>query len=91
MSRHDVDIPIYALTPVESTQRRLALYRNVHPVFMGRTNDREDALRAAERILLEKGAVRRGDLLVLTVGEPMGAPGGTNTLKIVRVGEHARG
>ena len=27
-----------------------------------------------------------GDLLVLTFGEPMGAPGGTNTLKIVRVG-----
>ena len=89
MSRHDVDIPIYALTPIESTQRRLALYRNVHPVFMGRTNDREGALRAAERILLEKGAVKRGDLLVLTVGEPMGAPGGTNALKIVRVGEHA--
>jgi pyruvate kinase len=89
MSRHDVDIPIYALTPSESTQRRLALYRNVHPVYMGRTNDRDGALRAAERILLEQGAVRRGDLLVLTFGEPMGAPGGTNTLKIVRVGEHA--
>ena len=89
MSRHDVDIPIYALTPSEHTQRRLALYRNVHPVFMGRTNDREGALRAAERILLEQGAVKRGDLLVLTVGEPMGAPGGTNALKIVRVGEHA--
>jgi pyruvate kinase len=88
MSRHDVDIPIYALTPVEATQRRLALYRNVHPLFMGRTNDRDGALRAAERILLEQGAVRRGDLLVLTVGEPMGQPGGTNTLKIVRVGEH---
>jgi pyruvate kinase len=26
---------------------------------------------------------------VLTIGEPMGQPGGTNTLKIVRVGEHA--
>ena len=54
---------------------------------MGRTNDREGALRASERILLEQGAVKRGDLIVLTVGEPMGQPGGTNTLKIVRVGE----
>ncbi|MBM4382841.1 MAG: pyruvate kinase [Deltaproteobacteria bacterium] len=87
MSRHDVDIPIYALTPSEATQRRLSLYRNVHPVYMGRTNDREGALRAAERILLEQGAVKRGDLIVLTVGEPMGQPGGTNTLKIVRVAE----
>jgi pyruvate kinase len=89
MSRHDVDIPIYALTSSQATQRRLSLFRNVHPVYMGRSNDREGALRAAERILLEQGAVRRGDLIVLTVGEPMGQPGGTNTLKIVRVAEEA--
>ena len=32
--------------------------------------------------------VRRGSLreLIVTLGEPMGQPGGTNTLKIVRVG-----
>ena len=47
------------------------------------------ALASAERLLLEKGVVKRGDLIVLTVGEPMGQAGGTNTLKIVRVGEHA--
>jgi pyruvate kinase len=88
MSRHDVDIPIYALTSSEATRRRLSLYRNVHPVFMGRTNDREGALAAAERILLERGAIARGQLLVLTVGEPMGQSGGTNTLKIVEVGAH---
>jgi len=27
---------------------------------------------------------------VLTIGEPIGKAGGTNTLKIVRVGEHLR-
>jgi pyruvate kinase len=32
--------------------------------------------------------VEKGDLIVLTVGEPIGCTGGTNTLKIVRVGEH---
>ncbi|MGZ9060244.1 MAG: pyruvate kinase alpha/beta domain-containing protein, partial [Burkholderiaceae bacterium] len=42
---------------------------------------------AAERLLLDKELVKRGDLIVLTVGEPMGQPGGTNALKIVRVGE----
>jgi pyruvate kinase len=89
MSRHDIDIPIYALTPSIATQRRLALYRNVHPVFLPKTDDREAALRLAERILLQQGYVKRGDLIVITVGEPMGQPGGTNALKIVRVGEHA--
>jgi pyruvate kinase len=30
--------------------------------------------------------VREGDLIILTSGEPIGKSGGTNTLKIVRVG-----
>jgi pyruvate kinase len=89
MSRHDVDIPIYALTPSAATARRLALYRNVRPLHFSAGADRDAALAAAEQLLLDKGVVKRGDLIVLTVGEPMGQAGGTNTLKIVRVGEHA--
>ena len=89
MSRHDVDIPIYALTSRIATARRLALYRNVRPLHFPTLADRDASLAAAERLLLEKGVVKRGDLIVLTVGEPMGQAGGTNTLKIVRVGEHA--
>jgi pyruvate kinase len=89
MSRHDVDIPIYALTPSAATARRLALYRNVRPLHFAAGADRDAALAGAERLLLDKGVVKRGDLVVLTVGEPMGQAGGTNALKIVRVGEHA--
>jgi pyruvate kinase len=89
MSRHDIDIPIYALTPNASTSRKLALYRNVHPLTLPSTDERDAALAQAERLLLSQGVVKRGDLVVLTVGEPMGQPGGTNTLKIVRVGEHS--
>jgi len=86
MSRHDIDVPIYAMTPSTATQRRLALYRNVRPLHFPITDDRDRALGAAEQLLLERGRVKPGDLIVLTCGEPMGQPGGTNTLKIVRVG-----
>ena len=41
-----------------------------------------------EQVLLEQGVVDYGDLIVLTIGEPIGSSGGTNTLKIVRVGDH---
>ncbi|HYF18687.1 MAG TPA: pyruvate kinase, partial [Ramlibacter sp.] len=34
MSRHRIHIPIYALTPKLSTQRKMALYRNVRPLLM---------------------------------------------------------
>jgi pyruvate kinase len=87
MSRHDIDIPIFAFTPSVQTHRRLALYRNVTPIFLPRSDDRDAALAQTEKLLLGAGKVKRGDLVVLTVGEPMGQPGGTNTLKIIRVGE----
>jgi pyruvate kinase len=88
MSRHDIDIPIFAMTPSVSTQRRLALYRNVHTLHLEAHTDRDAALAEAGRLLLVHKHVKPGDLVVLTCGEPMGQPGGTNALKIVRVGEH---
>ena len=36
--------------------------------------------------LLRRGAVREGDLIIVTRGETMGDAGGTNTMSIVRVG-----
>jgi len=87
MSRHDVNMPIYALTQSVATQRRLALYRNVLPVFFPMPPDRDSALATAEHMLREQGRIADGDLVVMTCGEPMGQPGGTNSLTIVRVGQ----
>jgi pyruvate kinase len=88
MSRHNCGRPIYALTPEVASQRRMALYRNVRPLYLEQAGDREAVLRAAENLLLTKGQVEHGDLIVITIGEPMGKSGGTNAMKIVRVGEH---
>jgi len=88
MSRHNCGCPIFALTPKVETQRRMALYRNVHSFYLEQSKDRDEVLHAAEDLLLAKGEVATGDLIVMTIGEPMGKSGGTNTMKIVRVGEH---
>ncbi|MBE0628087.1 MAG: pyruvate kinase, partial [Burkholderia vietnamiensis] len=65
-----------------------ALYRNVTPLHVDFNSDRDAALQAALEMIVKQGYVQHGDMVVLTVGEPMGQAGGTNTLKIVRVGEH---
>ena len=39
--------------------------------------------------MLSAGVVAKGDIVVLTAGEQVNMPGGTNTLKIVRVGERS--
>jgi pyruvate kinase len=86
MSRHNPGCPIYALTPEVATQRKMALYRNVRPLFLEQRGDRDAVLHAAEELLLSSGKVQPGDLIVITIGEPLGKAGGTNSMKIVKVG-----
>jgi pyruvate kinase len=85
MSRHLIQVPIYALTPRVSTQRRMTLYRNVRPLLMDTSADRDTALLDAENHLKTRAIVQKGDIYAITCGEPMGAPGGTNMLKICQV------
>jgi pyruvate kinase len=82
MSRHNVRMPIYALTSRLSAQRKMTLYRNVRPLLMDASTDRDAAMADAETQLKARGIVNSGDVYAITVGEPMGQPGGTNTLKI---------
>ena len=91
MSRLNCGVPVYALTSQTSTRYRCALFRDVFPLMVKYVgHDREELLHEAERALVENHVVKQGDLIVLTIGEPIGKAGGTNTMKIVRVGEHLK-
>lgn len=91
MSRLSTKVPIFALTPEVETRRKVTLFRGVYPInFRPSSHDRDQLLAEAEDELRRRGAVRNGDLILLTIGEPIGKPGGTNTMKIVRVGENRK-
>jgi pyruvate kinase len=85
MSRHLIRVPIYALTSKVATQRKMTLYRNVRPLLIDTSADRDTALAEVESSLKERGIVQSGDVYAITCGEPMGAAGGTNMLKICHV------
>jgi pyruvate kinase len=87
MSRHRIDIPIFALTPSLATQRKASLYRNVQTFELAQGTDRERVLKEAQDLLVAKGVAQKGDMIVVTWGEPMGQVGGTNALKIMKIGE----
>ena len=87
MSRHNIDTPIFALTPSQTTQRKASLYRNVRAFPLMQEGGSHAVLRKAEELLIKEGMVTPGDTIVVTWGSPMGEAGGTNALKIVRVGE----
>jgi len=90
MSRMYTNVPVYAMSSVIETRRRVTLFRGVYPVKFKGARNPEKALHMAEDELLTRGAVQSGDYIVLTIGEPFGKAGGTNTMKIVKVGEHRK-
>jgi len=86
MSRIRSDIPIFAFTRHETTQRRVNLYRGVYPVAFDVTHIGVDALYSsicAE--LLRLKLCEAGDLVIVTKGDFSGVAGGTNAMKILRV------
>lgn len=89
MSRKSSNVPIFALSPQVAARRKMTLFRGVYPVnFGGGLRDPEMILNHAESELLKRGVVKNGDLILMTIGEPVGKAGGTNTMKIIKVGEH---
>ncbi len=88
MSRISSGIPIFALTKHAETRRKVTIYRGVYPVSFDipSTNHAEVNKEAVDE-LVRRGAVREGDLIVITKGDLMGMHGGTNAMKIVRVGD----
>ena len=88
LSRADSEMPIYALSPDKYARRKLTLHRGVYPfpIVQGNKN-RDEILHEMEQVLLQQRMVNSGDLVLLTFGEPIGSPGGTNTLKIIKIGE----
>lgn len=89
LSRADSRVPIYALSPNTVARRKLTLHRNVFPFPIDQSGkNKDEILREMEQVLLTNEAVQTDDLVLFTFGEPIGSPGGTNTLKIIKIGEH---
>jgi pyruvate kinase len=86
MSRIRSDIPIFAFTRHPATERRVALYRGVYPVSFDITHiEPRHLFQEVCQVLIDKGHVKEGDLVIFTNGELEGISGGTNAMKILTV------
>lgn len=88
MSRIRSGIPIYGFTRNIAAQRLMTLYRGVYPVHFDVTtlNNAEINYQAVSA-LQQRGIVTANDLVIITRGDLLGVHGGTNSMKIVRVGD----
>jgi pyruvate kinase len=86
VSKYRPRVPIYAVTPSQKVRRRLALYHGVRSLRVDIVGTTEAQIEAVEAAVLEAGLLKRGDVVVITMGSPVSAPGTTNLLKVHRLG-----
>ena len=86
LSRYRTNIPIYAFTRNEDTQRRVSLYRGVisyqYPFLV---DSMADVIEDVRKELVDSSILKSGDLIVLTSGSPLRVSGGTNSLRIINI------
>lgn len=88
LARNRPEAPIVALTAHPRTFYRLSLVWGVESILLPRSGDDfPDTLRMADRALKERGWASDGDLVIVAAGIPASRPGGTNIMKLHRIGE----
>jgi pyruvate kinase len=86
VAKYRPSIPVYAVTPSQEVRRRMALYSGVRSIRVDIQGDTEAQIRSVEEAVLSAGALHRGDVVIITMGSPVSAPGTTNLLKVHRLG-----
>lgn len=91
MSRINSPIPVFGFTRHPATARRMSLYRDVIPVYSNFTNFTPSQLAETATVeLLKRQVVQPDDWVILTRGDIVGTHGGTNRMKIIRIGDEIR-
>jgi pyruvate kinase len=78
--------PIVAFSEHQPTRRKMSLYWGVLPRKIGRVKDIDQLADLAERRLLEERLVKKGEMIGIVSGTPLGKAGTTNMVKIHVVG-----
>ncbi|MNS74348.1 Pyruvate kinase II [compost metagenome] len=91
MSRIRSHLPIFAFSRNVRTQNRVALFRGVNTIpFDSDAFPNDEVNHRAVNELVHRGVVQDGDHVLITKGDYANAQGGTNSLRVVCVGETIR-
>jgi pyruvate kinase len=89
MSRISSGLPIFAMSRLEKTLGKVTLYRGVFPIYfpLELNMDHGEVNRNIVKELRKWNQAKDGDKFIITKGDLNGVEGGTNTLKVVVVGQ----
>lgn len=86
VSKYRPRAPIVAFSPIQEARRRLSLLWGVLPRTIKRVHDIDQLSKVAEARLTEEHLVKRGDIVGIIAGTPLGTTGSTNLMRLIRIG-----
>ncbi|WP_213814731.1 pyruvate kinase [Glaciihabitans sp. dw_435] len=87
MSRLRFKIPMKAFTPDAAIRDRMALIWGIESYIVPRVTHTDAMYVQVDEVLLREGLAEVGDRVVVISGSPPGISGGTNDLRVHRVGD----
>jgi len=84
LSRYRPQNPILAVMHDERIARMMTLVWGVVPAFLTRTSTTDKMLIEVVQSGLSRGVLKKDAMYILTAGDPVGVPGSTNTIRILR-------
>lgn len=87
IARYRPPVCLFAITPDSEVARQLSVVYGVDPIIAENVDSTDEMLAQMDRVLLQRGALRRDDLVVFVAGQPVGRPGTMNLMKVHRLGE----
>ncbi|MBQ8108203.1 MAG: pyruvate kinase, partial [Ruminococcus sp.] len=84
LSKYRPDCPIIGLTTDDISCRHMNMSWGVLPGMIEEMDSTDSLIKRAIEISLEKGYLKKDDLVVITAGVPLGMSGTTNLLKVER-------
>ncbi|PIE26248.1 MAG: pyruvate kinase [Micrococcales bacterium] len=83
-------VPLLAFSPIEETQRQLAVTWGVESLPGLEARHTDQMVLHTDKALLASGRVREGDYVVIVAGAPPGVSGRTNLIRVHKAGEAIR-
>ncbi|MBP3400260.1 MAG: pyruvate kinase [Selenomonadales bacterium] len=87
ISKYRPNAPIICVTPYQKTRRRVQLLRGVKTILGHFCKNSDEMVGNGVDSAVEAGAVKEGDLVVITAGVPVGISGTTNMIRVQVIGD----
>ena len=87
VAKYRPPVPVIAFTPLESAARQLTVSYGITSIVSENLGSTDEMLAVMDRLLQERGLVKKKDPVVFVAGQPIGRPGTTNMFKVHRIGE----